>query len=295
VIHDVGEQRGYLYMVLEFLAGLTLQQWLEERSRAALAESNRNVGGAPVSPQRTIEIITPVVRALECAHRHGIVHRDLKPGNVMLCDSGTIKMLDFGVAKLLDVVDAEDPDAALAGSLPSDLTFEGRFVGSELYMSPEQWGADTVDDRSDIWSVGLILFELLDGAHPLRGASRSGLRATGDLGVPMPLLGERRPGLGKLASIVDRCLLKRKDDRIGSAHELLTELERSPRPAARAVPGPRTCGRTPASLRSTRTRRIASSAAIATSPPRSRACASNRCSRRSRRPGPASRRSCAPA
>jgi len=235
VIHETGEQKGYLYMVLEFLAGVTLKQWLDERARASRVESDTDFGGAPLSPQRAIEIITPVVRALECAHRHGIVHRDLKPANVMLCDSGAIKVLDFGVAKLLDVVESVDTDAAIAGPLPAELTFVGRRVGSEPYMSPEQWGADVVDHRSDIWAVGMILFEMLDGGHPLRGTP---LRVIGDLGVPMPQLADRRPGLGKLASIVDRCLLKRKDDRIGSAHELLAQLAAlAPRGGVRGAGG----------------------------------------------------------
>jgi len=222
VIHDIGEHAGHLYMALEYLSGVTLKQWLETRRAQPQAEA------AALPVERAIQLILPVVRAMVCAHEHGIVHRDLKPSNIMLTDAGVIKVLDFGVAKLFGVADPPSPAGAsvsedVSGS--SELTDTGLLVGSGYYMSPEQRGTDEVDHRSDIWAVGVTLFELVAGRHPLRGKVWTSLTEVANLDVPMPRLADARPDAGKLASIVDRCLLKRKTDRIGSARELLGELE----------------------------------------------------------------------
>ena len=226
VIHDIGEHAGHLYMALEYLSGVTLKQWMERRRTQAEV--------APLPIDRAIEIITPVVRAMVCAHEHGIVHRDLKPSNIMLTDAGVIKVLDFGVAKLFE---SADPRAGGSQSLDEgaspDLTTAGLLVGSGFYMSPEQRGADEVDHRSDIWAVGVILFELVAGRHPLRGKVWTSLTEVGNLDAPMPRVADVRADVGKLGSIVDRCLIKRKADRIGSARELLAELE-ALAPAAQA-------------------------------------------------------------
>ena len=112
----------------------------------------------------------PVVRALACARELAIVHRDLKPENIFVTDAGGVKVLDFGIAKLHGAEDiaqtggsgADDParsrDSALVGTLP--------------YMAPEQWGADEIDHRTDLWAVGIVLFEMLAGRHPLAPANQ---------------------------------------------------------------------------------------------------------------------------
>src|SRR5262245_21240733 len=120
-------------------------------------DSDGRLAGVPAA--HAIEIATPVVRALECAHAQGIIHRDLKPSNVMMCDSGVIKVLDFGVAKLFDSREVvADAATVTRRDGRSELTEPGDVMGTVLYMSPEQWGLDEVDHRSDIWAVGLILF-----------------------------------------------------------------------------------------------------------------------------------------
>jgi hypothetical protein len=224
VIHEVAEHDGYPFMVLEYLQGTPLSRLLDR----------------PLPPQRAVELIVPVVRALACAHDHKIIHRDLKPDNIFLTDAGTVKVLDFGIAKLGQSALADEmsemraaghADAALhgidlAGLDQHALTRRGALLGTLSYMSPEQWGAAPVDARSDIWAVGIILYRMMVGKHPLAPLQGRQLVVTGQLSVPMPGVRDERPDVpGELADIIDRCLRKRKDERMGSARELLAALE----------------------------------------------------------------------
>jgi serine/threonine protein kinase len=228
VIHEVGEHNGHPYMVLEYLEGQTLRQWLREHARGSGEH-------APVPPGRAVELMLPVVRALAYAHERGIVHRDLKPENVMLTRSGTIKVLDFGIAKLLS---APRPDGEVSDGIPDGVLnpMSGRvsapvavhcsaLIGTLPYMSPEQMNVGVIDHRSDIWAVGIMLFELVTGRHPILTYSMRNLMRIADRDEPMPSVGETMPGLGPLAGIIDRCLLKRLEHRTPSARSLLAELE----------------------------------------------------------------------
>ncbi|XXT55109.1 protein kinase [Sorangium sp. So ce542] len=242
VIHELGEHDGRPYMVLEYIKGKTLSELLSKQRDGLDGERDEEDAEAPPSapaaaglpPGRAVELMIPVVRALVCAHERGIVHRDLKPSNIMISDAGTVKVLDFGLAKLLGGRDGERDgaaDVALAETLLDDdasalvLTGAGARLGTAPYMSPEQWGGGPVDHRTDIWAVGILLAKLVLGRHPLSPLSLYELSTIARLNVPMPSLREMRPDLGKLASIIDRCLLKRREDRLGSARELLAELE----------------------------------------------------------------------
>jgi serine/threonine protein kinase len=229
VIHEVGEQDGYPYMVLEYLEGRTLRQWLHEHTAASGEQ-------APVAPGRAVELMLPVVRALAYAHERGIVHRDLKPENVMLTRSGAIKVLDFGIAKRLS---APRPDEDARDGVPhgaSDAVTSGRvsgpvavhssaLIGTLPYMSPEQMNVGVIDHRSDIWSVGIMLFELVTGRHPMPTRSVRDLMRVADEDEPMPSVGETLPSHGPLAGVIDRCLRKRPEHRPPSARSLLAELE----------------------------------------------------------------------
>ena len=216
VIHEVGAHGRQPYMVLEYLEGQTLWQWMTDH--AATAEPP-----ARVPPARAADLMLPVVRALAYAHDQGIVHRDLKPENVMLTRAGTIKVLDFGIAKW---VEAPAPDPGPAGDDAGPMTSSSALVGTRSYMSPEQLRLDAVDHHADVWAVGIMLFELVAGAHPVLDAPVPQLaQATiADEHTPMASASELVPGLGPLAAVIDRCLIKNPAHR-PSARVLLTELE----------------------------------------------------------------------
>ena len=227
VIHEIGRHRQWLYMVLEYLEGRTLRAWLDERQA-------RESDAPGLSPRRAVEITVPIVQALRHAHEHGIAHRDLKPANIFLTDAGTVKVFDFGIAKLTDAPEpapedesADDPPepAIISGEdLVRPHTRAGALVGSMPYMSPEQWNREAVDHRVDIWALGLLLWELCFAGHPLEPLTRAQLESVADLTTPMPSARELHPEAGKLASIIDRCLIKDREHRLPSATECLSEL-----------------------------------------------------------------------
>ncbi|HVK68573.1 MAG TPA: protein kinase [Polyangium sp.] len=214
VIHEVDEFRGYPYMVLEYIEGRTLRDWMAHQEPGSMSSS------------QAIELMIPVVRALVRAHQFGIVHRDLKPENILLDDAGPIKVLDFGIAKQIDakvVSTITDAHAALAEGARKPR--EEMILGTPPYMSPEQLLGRDIDARADLWAVGIVFYELLTEAHPLEPFSFARLSEIVALDVPMPGVREKRPDVGALGAVIDRCLKKRKAERMGSAQELLAALE----------------------------------------------------------------------
>jgi eukaryotic-like serine/threonine-protein kinase len=226
-IYEVGEYQGLPYMVLEYLEGKTLSQVLESKP----------------GPKAFAELMLSVARGLERAHEHGIVHRDLKPSNIFVTDRGQVKVLDFGVARIFDATgDAMEKVAAASGkdrnwesntegtgSRNTYVTFSGggTLVGTLPYMSPEQWGADTVDHQSDLWACGIMFWRALTGVHPAGTMNADKLRARlSDLDTPLPSLGARDPSMpGELVEIVDRLLRKRKSERYQNAGEVIADLQ----------------------------------------------------------------------
>jgi serine/threonine protein kinase len=223
IIYEVGEYEKSPFMVLEYLQGQPL---------------TKAIGTSRLPPARAVELMVPVVKALASAHEQGIVHRDLKPENIIVTDSGGIKVLDFGIAKMLQGPEASEapvvPSPPVAPMFPSggtqdtgELTRGGAIMGTMAYMSPEQWGIGvSVDHRTDIWAVGIMLFRMLAGKHPLDPLRGPQLMVTGMLDEPMPRLQEMAPGVPPdLAAVIDRCLLKHKEERFPDALSLLRALE----------------------------------------------------------------------
>jgi serine/threonine protein kinase len=216
-------------MVLEYLEGHTLRQWLQQHAARATASDEHPA----ISPAHALELMLPVVRALAYAHEHGIVHRDLKPENVILTRAGSVKVLDFGLAKILSEPEPGQEEAANRTTTPAAAS-SSQLAGTLPYMSPEQMKVAAIDHRSDLWAVGIMLFEMVTGRHPVPSLHTADLLGIADHGVPS--VRERLPDIGPLGEIIDRCLIKNIEHRIGSARELLAELE-ALAPGRRVAPG----------------------------------------------------------
>ena len=227
-IYEVGEAQGRAYMVLEYIKGMTLRTWIEETwANPNPDETSPAPAGTRVSPARAAEMMVPVVDALAHAHERGLIHRDLKPANIMLTEKGAIRVLDFGIAKVLaDRVMSFTSQNAPRDSWEAIKTMRGAILGTMPYMSPEQWAGKDLDGRSDVWAAGIILWELVTGYHPLAPLSVDQLLSVATLDIPMPRMSERYPELRPIAGLIDGCLRKHRVERVPSAVALLQELKR---------------------------------------------------------------------
>ncbi|MEZ4362026.1 MAG: protein kinase [Kofleriaceae bacterium] len=213
VIHEVGSWQGMPFIVLEYLDGPALSAVLR---------------GGSLSVARALELIAPVIRALGCAHRAGIVHRDLKPDNVIVTRAGTVKVLDFGIAKLFhsDLLAEHESVDPMTHEGYETLSGPGRVVGTLPYMAPEQWRGQEVDARCDLFAVGVILFRMLTGQHPSGSFAGKVLRAAALSPQEYPSLARVAPTLPPaLVALVDRCLRKAPEDRFPDADALLAAIE----------------------------------------------------------------------
>ena len=205
-IHDVGEADSYPYIAMELLDGIPLDQHI------------RAHGALPL--ETMLAIGAQLARALDYAHRAGIVHRDIKPANIMLCEGGrSAKILDFGIARLDDA----DPVRAQANALRTQI---GQVVGTPRYMSPEQALGLAVDRRSDLFSLGVVLYEMATGRVAFDGSSVATLAIQITQQQPEPLAA-LLPGCPKgLEYLVGRMLAKTPEKRIASGAEVADALDR---------------------------------------------------------------------
>ncbi len=212
-IYDFAEMDGLHFIVTEFVEGDTLKRILLD---------------GPMDQGRCIQVGLQIAAALAAAHSSGIIHRDIKPGNIIVRADGVVKVLDFGIAKLIqpkELSTATETDGAQSHSP----TRPGLLLGTPQYMSPEQARGLAVDFRTDIFSLGVVLYEALTGKLPFQGKTRNDVIAEVLKSEPIAL-SVVAPGVSEdLERVVAKCLAKDRTSRYTNAEEVLTELQNSQR------------------------------------------------------------------
>ncbi|HEX2642105.1 MAG TPA: serine/threonine-protein kinase, partial [Thermoanaerobaculia bacterium] len=194
-LFDTGEQEGVLFLAFEFVEGADLASLLESQGVLSLGE--------------VLRIVRQTADALDYAHRQGIVHRDIKPSNILIDKHGRVKVADFGIAKV-------------AGQ-STELTIAGSVMGSPQYLSPEQIRGEDLDGRSDIFSLGVVVYELLLGRRPFEGDSITTL-VYQILHKDLPAVSELRAVPPRLEQLLSRMLAKDRDARLANAAEVAREI-----------------------------------------------------------------------
>src|SRR5262249_11692086 len=199
-IYDIGESGGLRFLTMRFVEGRSLLEVLDNE--------------APLPPDRALRIVRQLAEALAHAHDVGVIHRDLKPGNVLLEADDTAYITDFGVARFLG---------------RDGLTRSGTVVGTPDYLSPEQVAGETVDGRSDVYALGIVLFEMLTGQLPFGGDTQAEAMAQRLAGRVRDVreTGVRVPA--HVRHIVRRCLERRLSRRYATARELIADIDHPPR------------------------------------------------------------------
>lgn len=209
-IHEVGETDGIYFIATEFIDGVTIRQLIANQD---------------LSLETILDIAGQVASALVAAHAAGIVHRDIKPENIMRRADGLVKLLDFGIAKLMEPETTDRDETAPSGTVHTEA---GLLLGTVNYMSPEQARGLAVDERTDIWSLGVVLYEMLAGRLPFSGATRMDTVVAILDRQPLPLAEVARQHCNVsplLQQTIDGCLRKAATDRLRSAAELLETLK----------------------------------------------------------------------
>jgi len=207
-IHEIGEIDGVHFIATEFIEGETLTAQLQRDS---------------LSLKSTLEISLQVASALDAAHRAGIVHRDIKPDNIMVREDGIVKVLDFGLVKLT-ATEASEVDREAETKIQIKTSF-GIIMGTVAYMSPEQARGQDTDERTDIWSFGCVLYQMLTHQQPFQGETMVDVWANIINGEPESILAYRSDTPAELERIVARAVRKERDERYQSAKELFNDLQ----------------------------------------------------------------------
>jgi serine/threonine protein kinase len=205
-IYDIGEDEGRPFIVMELMKGQTLRERL---------------AGGPLKPHQILDVGIEVADALHVAHTSGIIHRDIKPGNIFITDGGHVKILDFGLAKVTPL----QMGSLTTGHSP-DATAAGVMLGTTAYMSPEQVAGEQLDGRSDLFSLGVVLYELATGHHPFPGKTAAAVVAAILDRAPAPALTRNSEIPVRLQEAIENCLEKDRELRYQSAADLRADLKR---------------------------------------------------------------------
>jgi serine/threonine-protein kinase len=230
-IHGLEDASGVRALVMELVEGPTLADRIR-RGAISLGES--------------LAIARQIAEALEAAHEQGIVHRDLKPANIKVRDDGTVKVLDFGLAKAVDSrgnsIVAEGVEAAVSSTLDANATDAGLIFGTPAYMSPEQAMGKALDRRADLWAFGCVLYEMLTGRLAFDAKSRTGTMAGADENEPdWTMLPAETPAT--IRTLLRRCLTRDRARRLDSAAAARLEISDALTTPAAETPAPRTASR----------------------------------------------------
>jgi len=217
-IYEVGEYESAPFIAMQLLQGRTLSERIESAHHD------------PIPVDELLSIAIQVTSGLDAAHREGIIHRDIKPANIFLTNRGEVKILDFGLAKLSDVVEHDDaPDGIKREDHPDaprvDLTRIGATIGTASYMSPEQVRGAVLDARTDLFSFGLVLYEMAAGQRAFPENSLSEVRDAVLHRSPVALCSLKAQAPPELGSIIERALQKDSSSRYESASEMRSDLE----------------------------------------------------------------------
>ena len=208
VLHSIEDADGVRFLTMELVEGQSLDRHIAP-------------GGLPIA--RVLDLGIALSDALTAAHEKGVVHRDLKPANVMLTREGRVKVLDFGLAKLVGT----DPGATgtRAATMAAPLSDDGQVMGTVPYMAPEQLRGEAVDARTDLFALGVLLYELVTGRRPFGGATLADVTSAILRDIPPPLGTVRADLPGDLERIVGRCLEKDPERRVQTAKDVRNELD----------------------------------------------------------------------
>lgn len=202
IVYDIGQDHGTIYIAMEYLDGTPLDAVMD---------------GQKFSSEEIVDIGAQVARALDYAHQKGIIHRDIKPPNIICTSDGTVKVTDFGIARIEDATGQQQTKA-------------GEILGTPLYMSPEQVSGLTVDGRSDIYSLGLILYELATGQRPFKGSNLTTIFKAITQDLPQPPIEVAVEIPTELSRIIMRCLDKDPANRFPSGRDLAEALTNALKP-----------------------------------------------------------------